>query len=291
MLVAQMEDGGGVCRNFALMGSCRVYEPVYFAPPSPHRRMIVSHFAPFTYSPAESLQYFRYCSGRLTLPARDLPLIFSDGRVGPAAPDDLVAGMATTQLCVVEISTLDQLTCGGLYYNWNEVGLHFIRGKGPAYLRWWREVTDVNLRAASAEAVEQVLETMHSNGEDVSADVEIFLRQMRFQTLSESELEQVLSVLLRESGKRFLFVSHLNLARQGPDVLADRRHLLQILRGVAARLGQGVFDPTPTVEKFGYRQALLGNGADTHHYTPEFKPILGAILLEAIGRTLLAAER
>jgi hypothetical protein len=88
----------------------------------------------------------------------------TDGRHGASRSRRGLAGM---ELCVVEISTLDQLSCDGVFYNWNEVGLHFIRGKGPAYFRWWREVTDVTRRKASAEAVAQVLDTIRGNGEAV----------------------------------------------------------------------------------------------------------------------------
>jgi hypothetical protein len=116
--------------------------------------------------------------------------------------------------------------------------------------------------------------------------MERFLTGMRFDTLSEAALEEVLGVLVRESGKRFLFVAHLNLASEGPDVLADRLRLLEILRRVAARLGKACFDPTLAVEAFGYRLALLGDGADTHHYTPEFKAVLGIALLRGIQRAL-----
>ena len=286
MLIGRMENGYGVGQTYGLMGSCRVYEPVSLAPPSPLHRVVVSHFSPFTYSAGESLQYYRFCAGQIALPGALLPLIMSDQRTIATAPADLVAGLAGTELCVVEISTLDQLSCDGVFYNWNEVGLHFIRGKGPAYLRWWREVTDVTRRAASAEAVAQVLDTMHGKGEAVSPELERLLTGMRFATLSEAELEAVLGELVRESGKRFLFVAHLNRASEGPEMLADRRRLLEILRRVAARLGQACFDPTPTVAAFGYQRALLGDGADTHHYTPEFKPVLGIHLLREIQRVL-----
>jgi hypothetical protein len=239
----------------------------------------------FTYSAGETAQYFAFCSGRKTISEFVWPYVLSDPRTTPPAPE-LIETLGKATLCVAEISTLDQLTSGGVYFNWNELGLHFVRGKGPANARWWREVTDRRKRQASAETVEQVLDARRAAGEECSDEFAHFLRDMRFETLDGTALRSQLEALTALGGQRWLFVSHLNIAETGPEVMADRRTLLETLRGAADALGHSVFDPTATVVKFDWRRALQGNGADKHHYTAEFRPVLGQALLTTIRETV-----
>ena len=263
------------------MGSCRLYEPFLAAVHANRLRMAYGVSTSFVYSAGEAAQYLAFCSGRKTIPEFAWPYVFSDPRTTPPAPE-LIEMLGKTTLCVAEISTLDQLTSSGFYFNWNELGLRFVRGKGPENARWWREVTDRRKRKASEETVAQVLEARRAAGEECSDEFAHFLRDMRFETLDEIALRSQLEALTKLSGQRWLFVSHLNIAESGPEMMADRRLLLETLRGAAGALGHSVFDPTAAVAKFGWRRALQGNGADKHHYTAEFCPVLGQTLMTAI---------
>lgn len=264
------------------MGSCRLYEPFLAAVQANRLRMAYGVSTSFIYSAGEARQYLDFCLGRTSIPTFAWRYVFSDERTQPPTPE-LIETLKNVTFCVAEISTLDQLTSDGVYYNWNELGQRFVRGQGPANARWWREITDRRKRKASDETVEEVLKARQANGEDCSDDIVQFLRDMRFETLDQAGLRSGLAELTKLGGQRWLFVSHLNIAESGPDVMPDRRALLETLRGAAGGLGHSVFDPTAAVAEFGWRRALQGNGVDRHHYTEEFRPVIGQALMTAIG--------
>ncbi len=263
------------------MGSCRLYQPFLSAVHANHLSMAYGVSTPFTYSVGEAEQYLAFSLGRKAIPKFAWPYVFSDMRTKPAAPE-LIETLGKVTLCLAEISTLDQLTSCGLYFNINELGQKFVRNKGPEHARWWREVTDRRKRRASDEAVDQVLMALHANGEDSSDEISHFLRDMRFETLDEEGLRSRLAALTRLCPHRWLFVSHFNIAESGQDVMADRRALLEVLRNAAGAAAHSVFDPTSTVTQFGWRRALRGDGADKHHYSPQFEPVLGEALIIAV---------
>jgi hypothetical protein len=181
---------------------------------------------------------------------------------------------------MVEISTLDQLVFEEVVFNWNELGKKFVQGQGEAQLSWWRELTDRSLRKASIESVEQVVASRAKSGKATPTDVLDLLSKIRFDTLGSSSLRDHLDRIAYDGSKKWMFVSHFNLASKGSEMMVDRRVLMETLQEAAGALGHAVFDPTPVVERFGHCRALRGNGADKHHYTDEFNLELGGALLE-----------
>ncbi len=287
MLIAEFPhaQSSGRPAIVAVMGSCRLYEPFITAVRGYGLKLLVQEYTPFTYSAGEACQYLEFCQGKRRIPEPYWPYVFSDKRVnGPSLA--VQAALARADLCVAEVSTLDQLTAGGYYFNWNEVGLSFIRGQGEPYFRWWREVSDRTLRKASAETVERVVRARAAKQQDTSAEMLKFLTEMRFDTLDHTTLQAFLRRLTFGTSRKWIIASHFNIASTGPEIMPDRQALLALLQQVAGGLGHPVFDPTPTIEAFGYRRALQGNGADKHHYTTEFRAALGQALVEAIYAAL-----
>jgi hypothetical protein len=64
---------------------------------------------------------------------------------------------------------------------------------------------------------------------------------------------------------------------------------LDALTEAAGCLGHPVFDPTPTVVAAGREVACAGNGADVHHYAPDFRKQIGLAFVDKIRA--VAAER
>ena len=187
MIVTEFPGAGGRPRSVAMMGSCRVYQPFHAAHSSFGARVKSWPFAPFTYSPGESWQYFNFCKGEVEIPEWQSPMVFNDRRtVRP--PPQLSDALARADLGVVEIGTLDQLHHDGRYFNWNEVGLSFIRGEGEAHFHWWRELTDRSTRRVSAETVEKVIDARAAKGKETPPDMRAFLSGIRYETLDAGGL-------------------------------------------------------------------------------------------------------
>jgi hypothetical protein len=269
----------------AAFGSCRLYEPFLSVFPEFGFNMVYGQFSPFTYSAGEAWQYIEFCRGSVDFPEWQWPYIFSDIRTTkpPAALQDAVN---RADVFLIEISTLDQLNCDGRFFNWNELGLRFVRGQDESHFGWWREVSDRTTRRASPETIERVVEADTKLGKEPPSEFHAFLSGMRFETLEAPLLEQYIKKITFMSGKKWIFVSHLNIALHGPQMLPDRKIVLDTLRNVAGGLGHTIFDPTPTLVEYGYKRGLQGDGADTHHYNPEFRPVLGRVFLDCIRSTL-----
>ena len=263
----------------AAIGSCRIYQPLMSVFSNARLTMSFWPCSPFTYSPGESSQYFEFCRGLRQVPQWLWPYVFSDARV--VAPTSAFReAVDRADLYVVEISTLDHLIFDQVVFNWNELGGKFVRGQGEALLHWWRELTDRSMRKASPQSVERVLASRANAGQETPPEVIELLTKIRFETLDAMSLREALSRITFDTSKKWTFVSHFNIASSGPEMLSDRLLLLEALREAAGALGHTVFDPTPVVERFDYRKALRGNGADKHHYTDGFNPEIGRALVE-----------
>lgn len=281
MLIAELPQVriGGRPAVVAAIGSCRIYQPLMSVFSNSRLKMSCWPCAPFTYSPGESLQYFEFCRGLRQIPQWLWPYVFSDAKVAMPTPA-LREAMDRADFFVVEISTLDQLIFEQVVFNWNELGGKFVRGQGEALLLWWRELTDRSSRKASPQSVERVLASRAKAGEETPPEVIGLLSEIRFETLDASSLREMLGRIAFDTSKKWTFVSHFNLASEGAEMMPDRQTLLESLRDAAAALGHAVFDPTPLVERFDYRKALRGNGADKHHYADGFNSEIGLALVE-----------
>ncbi len=125
----------------------------------------------------------------------------------------------------------------------------------------WKDIAAVRQKITASPAFDSL-----------SPEYKDFLSRVQMEIQDDEtlfrDMEQIVHLLGRE---RIVFVSHCDTSDASIKTTSDRRNLIRAIAANAAKLDVQFFDPSPHVAQFGRRQALLNNGFDTEHYTPEFE--------------------
>jgi hypothetical protein len=278
MLIIDFARSDGSSERVGVVGSCRVHDPLKAAARDGRGAFQWSAFNTFTHTPPEAAQHIAFCRGKLDIPDPFAPFIMRLDHT-PLIEERLPRLVETCTSFMVEMSTLDILRCGYYYFNQDYFSQQFVRGAGLGLLEWYR---GLSAAPASPDRVAAAMEAMREQGIPIKVSTEEILRSTVTSPLTAQSFEAALAQVAFDVSKRWIFVPHFNVSEKPDEQIAKRATLRDILKQSAHALGFEFYDPTHFVTQAGRAAALEGGGADTFHYAPEFLPVVGEGLYEAI---------
>ena len=270
-------EGSDKLLRIGVIGSCRARDLFYEAykldpkPPesigAPECSLVWYRFSAFTHSILQALQYQRFVSGRLEIPAELQPFLLFYS-VTPAVQKRLSTLTAqlinSIDLYVVELSTLSDFSVGQYSFNSSYAETNLVRAGGKPLLKWWRSAA--NPENDHQAIVQETLNALPSKNIQDTEVMRSVIAKGKWHTQSLDESAASLCLLMNELGKPIVIVPACNT----PDAPSENREkLIDNLEKLSVQEGCHFFDPTLVIADAGQINALKG-GVDTMHYEQGF---------------------
>ncbi len=244
----------------SVFGSCRVHTPIQILHKAGQLTLAKSEVYGFTHYTNEIVQQIRLISGAIAAPQRLRPYMNIPPHWQPKPPRPVAEIFPSTDIFVVEISSIRVVKFKAIYLQINRV----------------RELLNENLTNPE-HWVRQVMAKSKPGDlppvdfkDPVKAEV---YSGVSIHEQSEAEIEKGLAELSALLGKKILFVSHFNTDYDGRPI-PQRTTIVNAVERFARSTGHGFFDPTEMVKTAGIRTALK----DLGHYNTEFEPAVAEAL-------------
>ena len=231
-------------------------------------KKIWHRFSAFTHTPMQTVQYFRFITGALEIPACLQPLIFNrelDSK-HPKRMETLTPELIDSiDMFVAEVCTLNEFYTNLYQINISYTERNFIRAGGKPLLKWWRSVTRQSDDHESV--VKETLDALPSKSVPDTVEVAELISNMKQRTMTYAQLASSIECLKSALPKPLLIVPIVNI----PDAPApDRSTLIDTLYSMSSTVGFHFYDPTRVAVAAGQENAFAGNGVDTLHFEPGF---------------------
>jgi hypothetical protein len=252
-----------------VLGTCRVYDPFEILARRGVVELATTGVYGFTHYTKETLQQLRVMHGELSIPFELKPYI-THKKLRAGAGGNLATPenhLTETDLLVVEISSLKEISYGGLYLQINRLRNELVGGREPLQ-RWWKRLYD-----KEAERGPQ----RQSRDEFLSSDLSPLERNLvagiEVQRQTAASMRADMEAIRAYFGGPILWVSHFDTkALKSGAEIPLRKQLVSAVEAGARSLGQPFFNPRQDIEEFGLTEAL----EDMAHYKPEFQAELAS---------------
>jgi len=285
MLVFDIKLQGGSTQRVAVIGSCRVRNPLLKLREagSPDLKWIVSK-PPLTHSFNEARQIVRYVNREIEIPDVIAPYIFETARTPSLEgyPQDV---LSTVDTFIVEMCDLKQVQFRDFYFQNNYFARNFVRKHASELLSWYRNFS--RGIAISDDVVAQSVAALQAAGVTVTGTTEAILRDTRIYSPDAATISDDAKKLCFDRKKRWIFFSHFSDPEDDSSVMVERRRLATAVEGAAKEIGAEFFDPSRLLQHYGRHNVLRGNGADIYEYAYEFFPVLGHIMCSILNEGAL----
>jgi len=248
------------------LGTCRIADTIAASAKSRPFQVENTNVYGFAHTPKEILQQIDYLEGSKTFPQELARFMSADGLFERGKRGD-------TNAFIVEISTLKEIIFEGWYLqiNYMERALRAARGVFDAFSKLKSE-RDLSIRRATLRAVPGFPKL---SSLDQRVVLEGYVRNGTFE-----ELEADMVEIVRRLPGSVIFVNHINLPGANGTLIESRAQLVKWVQQICERRGYRHFDPTPYVQEYGRDHALADLGRDLNHYTHDFKPVLGNLIVD-----------
>jgi hypothetical protein len=282
MLVFDLKSQGDAVQRVAVIGSCRVRNPLLKLREAGNHdlKWIVSK-PPLTHSFNEARQIIRYVKREVEIPDVIAPFIFETARTPKldGYPEDL---LSTVDTVIIEMCDLKQVHFQDFYFQNNYFARNFVRKHANQLLSWYRNFS--RGIAISDDVVAQSLGALHAAGVEVTETTEAILRDTRIYSPDAEVISDDAKKLVFDRKKRWIFFSHFSDPEDESTVMSDRRGLAAAIKAAAKEVGAEFFDPSRLVQHYGRNNVLRGDGADIYEYAHEFFPALGHIMCSILNK-------
>jgi tetratricopeptide (TPR) repeat protein len=265
------DDAGHVDSKTSIttIGTCRIADPIAAAAQHlPIRRNLTNVYG-FVHTSREILQQLDVLEGR-EIPAELVRFIASSTYEAPKAREPAAA-------YIVEVSSAKEVHFDGHLLQINCLDRVF-QDRRELFDTLFRHKYPQD-REARARALD-LLPSFHA-ADPVERRV---LLEGHVHLTTREELAQDLQAIVARLPAPVTFVCHIDVADGTGRMIESRSRLCNWMRDICAEHGFPLFDPAPEVTAFGRARALAEDGRDTNHYTPDFKPVIGAMLFEAAAQ-------
>jgi hypothetical protein len=272
------------------LGSCRVHQPLDAAELRSEIKYLNRHswwWPPiYVHDVYEAIQLVRLGRGEIRMPNEIRPFAYESGlRWRYRVP--LPLPLQRAEYVVAEICTDKHYEVAGWTLNVNEIHRHLRKDAGAAGEEWWLAI-DRGQRPSEAmvRSVEEALRTQWRKtwrtrwrfGEGHR----LVLRDLAFRYLSTSEIAEGLVRLQALVARPLLVVPHVTVRLGDGSLLAERLQHVEKTIEAARSLGLPVLDPRTFVGRDGQSRALDKGGADFNHYAPDYLPVVGREIVDAL---------
>ena len=244
------------------IGTCRIAHPLARGQKEDRYFLENGRVYGFVHCTKDIIQQIRFIQGELDIPEHLQPFIFNEGRRASSSLPP-----PTTDLYLVEVSSLKEVFFDGYYLQYNHLTSHF--ADRPEVLRAFLRNGPPTKQADRAKELEAI-----PSFRDCSAlEREILLNA----TVAIQDFDGLVADLRRiftMLRQPVVIVSHCDVTVAGKTI-NGRRRLIEYLRKAAPLLRFELFEPTPLIGRLGQEFAMANGGADSTHYSSEFEAILG----------------
>lgn len=282
MLVFDIKLQGGSVQRVAVIGSCRVRNPLLkLREAGSHDLKWIVSKPPLTHSFNEARQIVRYVNREIQIPDDIAPYIFETPRTPnlEGYPEDV---LSTVDTFIVEMCDLKQVQFRDFYFQNNYFARNFVRKHASQLLSWYRNFS--RGIAISDDVVAQSVAALQAAGVAVTGTTEAILRDTRIYSPDAAIISDDAKKLCFDRKKRWIFFSHFSDPEDDSTVMVERRRLANAIEGAAKEIGAEFFDPSRLIQHYGRHNVLRGNGADIYEYAYEFFPVLGHIMCSILNK-------
>jgi tetratricopeptide (TPR) repeat protein len=271
------------------IGTCRIHTPLRRAALRHPIEIEQGRNYGFVHTSSEALQLLRFLQGDKQLQLEIAPLVARDGDLERFEAEE----WQPSDLTIVEISSSKLITCGGDAVQSNYLHHHFADFFANAERAkiYWKTVKLAH-RGQLLEHLNQEPMFKMLSAEQRELLSSIQLEQQSFKAI-KTDMAEIVDRVGRE---KLLFVTHVNAATAGDELVPTRDRLIRWVKMAAEQLDAPVFDPTSAMQDFGQEKALEKGGLDLTHYTPAFSdrvydemhrqhiaPLMGAMSTDDAG--------
>lgn len=246
------------------IGTCRIHTPLLRAQRKYPITVDLRRNYGFTHSSAEALQQLEYLLGEKTFASQSRPGVLKPG----AKRGFERQKWEPSDIHVVEIASAKKIIAFDTdVLQTNYLSRHFAEffSQTGRAARFW-----MLARRGEREELQEFLD-QEPGYAALHADDRALLSAIRLHVQTPDEIEADMARIVERLGReRTLFVTHVNALTAEGGVMADRDHLIRIVKDAAGRLGAPCFDPSEAMFEMGQASALEGGGRDATHYTPAF---------------------
>jgi hypothetical protein len=272
------------------LGSCRVHQPLNAAELRSEIEYLNRNswwWPPiYVHDVHEAVQLVRLGRGEIRMPNEVRPFAYESGlRWRHRVP--LPLPLKRAEYVVVEVCTDKHYEVAGWTLNVNEIHRHLRQEAGAAGEAWWLAI-ERGQRPSEAlvQGVEAELRarwrihwrTRWRFGEGHR----LVLRELTFRYLSASEIAQGMARLQALVARPLLIMPHVTVRLADGRLLAERLQHVEKTIEAARSLGLAVLDPRTFVDRDGQSRALGKGGADFDHYAPDYLPVVGREIVDAL---------
>ncbi|MDP1753612.1 MAG: hypothetical protein Q8L22_29540 [Reyranella sp.] len=266
------------------LGSCRIHHPLKAARPRSEIEYLNRLFwvwpPLFVHDVHEAIQLVRLGRGELAMPKEIRPFAFENAmRWRRRIPLPL----RRVEYVVVEICTDKHYEAAGWTLNVNEIHRHLRERTGAAGEEWWLAI-ERGQRPSEAlvQGVEAELRARWRTRWRFGEGHRLVLRELAFRYLSVAEIAEGMACLKALVARPLLVVPHVAVRLADGSLLAERLQHIEKTVEAARSLGLPVLDPRSFVGRDGQSRALGKGGTDFNHYAPDYLPVVGREIVEAL---------
>lgn len=268
------------------LGSCRVHQPLDAAELRSEIKYLNrrSWWWPpiYVHDVHEAIQLVRLGRGEIRMPHGIRPFAYESGlRWRYRVP--LPLPLRRAEHVVVEICTDKHYEVAGWTLNVNEIHRHLRQGTGAAGEDWWLAIERGQRPSeALAQGVEAELRARWRTRWRFGEGHRLVLRELTFRYLTASEIAAGMARLQALVARPLLVVPHVVVRLADGSLLAERLQHVEKTVEAARSLGLPVLDPRTFVGRDGQSRALDKGGADFNHYAPDYLPVVGREIVDAL---------
>lgn len=268
--------------RIAVVGTCRVLNPFEDLAQLGKLKRIWANYPAATYSLGEAIQIIRYTLQDQDIPTELLQFIFDEPQKLPARDRQQPELLRSCDAFVIEVPELRQFKHTQAYFQVNVFFRSFLGKYQNAIAPWYREFS--LQREISDDLVSVTLDALSHLSDSEREIVKSVLQYTRLEKLSAATIISGIPKLKLNETAHVIVVSHFVVPGLDGTSMRDRLAIREVLREGTAQCGVDFFDPSELVARYGRTTALSSQGADIHHYNPEFQHTIAEALLDRIQK-------
>lgn len=262
--------------RFTTLGTCRLADPLMTLSNSEFVRDQTNVYG-YAHTAKEVIQQIQFIFGE-HIPDIYAPYITSGSTFVQKR------NRTRTDLWIIEISSQKEFILDNYYLQINYLARHFSKYKELLNLFWrYPRQEDLTKRHLSLKAVE--------NLSQLSEDDLNFLFNAYVVTTTEASLREDMEAIVKLLPGQIVFVPHVNVPTNNGSFIARRVELNRFMYSIACTNRYNLFDPAIPAVQFGVNRAMMNNGSDLNHYSPEFTEYLGSLFKTTVLEPARASKK
>jgi len=253
----------------SVIGSCRVHNSMRAMRNAALIHLNNSRLTEFCHAPREVLQKIRIANNRLSPPSPELSLLING--VDQSTAPQKRADFRTTDVFLIEISSVRRLTLSGMELQLNFVTDFFVKPYGLD--DWLSQLSEKARNVPQGTRVRQALSAGNSHIPDhvieMAAAIEMTMEP-------DSVISEMVKRIVNYLQRPIVFAGHFNVRKDNGQWIGDRVRLNRCLKMAAIQYGAGYFEPANIIDAAGQDVALR----DNNHWAYDFESDAGKFILD-----------